>query len=82
MTTRTLTDTDAAILDDIMSKPREVRTYIEGRYADLGAEYVEAVMAQIWESDHPAYGEDWSDWLAEAVPEIVAVCVDALDALR
>lgn len=50
--------------------------------ASLGDRYVQAVCDQIQASDHPAWGEDWTEWLGEWVDSVITETVDGLDAIE
>jgi hypothetical protein len=69
----------------IIESRTDLETYIADTHSDLaemGENYVEAVIDQIQFSDHPAWGEDWSEWLADALdPEFIETIVHGLDAI-
>jgi len=63
----------------------DIRTYLNDARSDLvalGVEYVDAVIDQVQFSDHPAYGQDWSEWLDEWMPGLIEECVRSVDALK
>ncbi|MFA4900864.1 MAG: hypothetical protein WC563_15205 [Brevundimonas sp.] len=60
----------------IITTRTDLHTYLADTRADLAERYVDAVLDQIQFSDHPAWGADWSDWLAENVPGLVTATVD------
>jgi hypothetical protein len=63
----------------------DIETYLTDTRADLatlGERYVSAVCDQIQASDHPAWGTDWTEWLAEWADSVITETVDGLDAIE
>ena len=70
----------------IISSRTDLTTWIYDTRPDVcslphGLDYVEAVLDQIQFSDHPEWGEDWSEWLANVTPDLIIEVIDGMDAL-
>jgi len=66
----------------IITSRTDLATYIADIRMDLTDRYVDAVLDQLQASDHPTWGEDWSEWLGEWVDSVITETVDGLDALN
>jgi hypothetical protein len=52
----------------IISSKTDIVTYVRDAHADFVAQGLAGELADaIQDADHPAYGEDWSEWLAANV---------------
>lgn len=61
---------------DLIAYLRDVRADVD----DIGI--TDAVTDQIQFSDHPAWGDDWSEWLEEWLPSIVEETIEGLSAIE
>jgi len=64
----------------IISSRSDILTYLADVRADA-SDYAEAIADQVQHSDHPAWGSDWSTWLAEELPGLIEETVAGVDAI-
>lgn len=75
---KTMKTTTISSKTDIETWVRDVRADV----ATLGDEYVTALVSEIQIGDHPAYGEDWAEYLELVNDEMCETVVRGLDALK
>ena len=70
----------------IIESRTDLTTWIYDTRADVcslprGLDYVEAVLDQIQFSDHPNWGDDWSEWLADVSEDLIIETIHSVDAV-
>jgi hypothetical protein len=54
------------MIRNVMTTKRDLRNWVDSAIgADGTAEITDAVTDWLQAQDHPAWGDDWTDWLAE-----------------
>ena len=68
----------------IIESRTDLTTWIYDTRADVaslprGLDYVEAVLDQIQFSDHPAWGDDWEEWLIDVSEDLIIETIHSVD---
>lgn len=50
----------------------DLQNFVRDRMGDAGTDDVLAVTDALQSANHPAWGSDWSEWLADEMPRAVA----------
>ena len=60
----------------------DIETYVANEHPDFDGALADALVHEIQQADHPAWGSDWSRWLASNVADLRADAIRSLEPPR